>query len=786
MKRILTFILFLGLGYLGCSDAGDDSNTDINALKDISLEDTAVISDALTDIPDVSPADTGSDEGLPDSGFDSGTDITEISDDAGPFDVTADTGGSDIVTEDISVSDIFDTGINDVSGDSAVTDIYEDVIVADEGGGDTDTLQDFGPADIADAGDTQDTGSSLTPPVLKLITASPSPETTVKIGGSANDGTTIYIFKNKDCSVKPVLILPTSSFNSAGADVTVTAGSTTYFSAYVSNGLVNSACSNFVTYVHHNNAYWYISFFDDFKGPQSGEDPECYNIPPQCIGEYLSGLYECPQTEVHSGLSALNKCNWTILRQPNWMAMEYGPVKNGTNGFTPLEVSVAPNTDNGILILSANAYKWDGTKLNVANLTTEEKNCLSQPQSNWLLHENNLPDCRNVVNYNCVWEKNTLNCPVMAGAVYSKKFSSYKTGNTEVKKERGFIQEYGRWEVRAKLPSGMGSFPAHWLLPQSGSWPERGEIDIMEADRYAKESYQTYHTGYCEGSPKPYYPDHQDCTNNGGQRYHLAQGGRLALRSGSFADDYHIFTAEWSKDRIDFYTDNVLVLSINTGDMSYGSFTDYYRYAGQARPMNIPFGEFFIILNQTVHNDSYGNISPLSFITQMHKIDYVKVFDMCSSPSDFCKDGFYFDGNDGYCYPSDSSGMQKAYKSPCRERSQLIPEPQPLNTQLFYNCTNPCPYGGWSDGSNCQIFNSPFGREVFFYPDETGNLYYITDGSPNGNCTDTVNGVTFPVGYFDGANCYLDKTLSALHGKYFRWGSPKPTAFYYKPFCKFE
>lgn len=42
---------------------------------------------------------------------------------------------------------------------------------------------------------------------------------------------------------------------------------------------------------------------------------------------------------------------------------------------------------------------------------------------------------------------------------------------------------YGRVEVRAKLPSGRGTWPAIWMLPTSkdyGGWPSGGEIDIME------------------------------------------------------------------------------------------------------------------------------------------------------------------------------------------------------------------------------------------------------------------------------------------------------------------
>ena len=39
---------------------------------------------------------------------------------------------------------------------------------------------------------------------------------------------------------------------------------------------------------------------------------------------------------------------------------------------------------------------------------------------------------------------------------------------------------YGFYEVRARLPCGRGAWPAIWLLPSDGKWPDAGEIDVME------------------------------------------------------------------------------------------------------------------------------------------------------------------------------------------------------------------------------------------------------------------------------------------------------------------
>ncbi|KQU55790.1 glycoside hydrolase [Sphingomonas sp. Leaf339] len=55
---------------------------------------------------------------------------------------------------------------------------------------------------------------------------------------------------------------------------------------------------------------------------------------------------------------------------------------------------------------------------------------------------------------------------------------------------------YGFYEIRAKLPCGRGSWPAIWMLPTGGTWPDQGEIDIMEMVGWNPEVvHATVHSG---------------------------------------------------------------------------------------------------------------------------------------------------------------------------------------------------------------------------------------------------------------------------------------------------
>ena len=193
--------------------------------------------------------------------------------------------------------------------------------------------------------------------------------------------------------------------------------------------------------------------------------------------------------------------------------------------------------------------------------------------------------------------------------------ASYTSGRVHSDGKGDFL--YGRFEVRAKLPAGKGSWPAIWMLPSdpfryattceegvdwqgSGTcdaWPNSGEIDIME------------HVGYQMG--------HIHGTVHNEAYYWLKweqRKGRILIDD--VDKDFHVYALEWTPERIDAFVD----------DSHY--FTYINEHSGwQVWPYDQPF---HVILNIAVGGAwgrSGGGIDDDIFPVQM-LVDYVRVYDL--------------------------------------------------------------------------------------------------------------------------------------------------------------
>ena len=113
---------------------------------------------------------------------------------------------------------------------------------------------------------------------------------------------------------------------------------------------------------------------------------------------------------------------------------------------------------------------------------------------------------------------------------------------------------YGKVEVVAKLPKGDWLWPAIWMMPEDsvyGTWPQSGEIDIMEARGNAR----PFPGGRNQvGSTLHWGP------NQNSDAYWRTLGTYTFPRS-DFADDFHTFGFEWSEKYMFMYLDSRLLVS---------------------------------------------------------------------------------------------------------------------------------------------------------------------------------------------------------------------------------
>jgi beta-glucanase (GH16 family) len=156
--------------------------------------------------------------------------------------------------------------------------------------------------------------------------------------------------------------------------------------------------------------------------------------------------------------------------------------------------------------------------------------------------------------------------------------------------------QYGKVEARMKLPRGQGMWPAFWMLgadfPTVG-WPESGEIDVME--------FRGQEPGTVIGSLHgPGY--------SGGS----ALSRRYSPAATRFDNSFHVFTVEWTPERIDWFVDGTRYFGVRREDVPG-------RWAFD-RPFNV-------ILNLAVGGNFVGPPNEFTPFPQSMVVDWVRVYE---------------------------------------------------------------------------------------------------------------------------------------------------------------
>lgn len=156
---------------------------------------------------------------------------------------------------------------------------------------------------------------------------------------------------------------------------------------------------------------------------------------------------------------------------------------------------------------------------------------------------------------------------------------------------------YGRFEIRAKLPTGNGTWPAIWMLPtdwEYGGWPASGEIDIMENVGYDPATIV--------GSA------HTEAYNHAINTHKNAE-----INCPDCFGDFHVYALEWEENEYRIYLDDTLYFTfVNEG-------TGYKAW---------PFDKRFHLLINLAVGGNWGGQKGIddSLFPHIFEIDYVRVY----------------------------------------------------------------------------------------------------------------------------------------------------------------
>lgn len=235
------------------------------------------------------------------------------------------------------------------------------------------------------------------------------------------------------------------------------------------------------------------------------------------------------------------------LPDPEKWTYEYGFVRNNEAQFYTRERSENARVEKGMLIIEARKEKWKNPGYN--------------------------PD---------------------SARVRDREFAEYTSASITTRGKASWT--CGRFEVRAKLPSGRGTWPAIWMLGEDRArgWPACGEIDIME--------FVGYQPGVIHANVHTAKYNHVRKNN---------KGDKLNVPDAS--EQFHVYVVEWYPTHMDFFVD----------DQKYFTFKN--EGTGEdAWPFDKPE---YLILNLAI-GGSWGGSKGIddSIFPQALQIDYVRVY----------------------------------------------------------------------------------------------------------------------------------------------------------------
>lgn len=184
-----------------------------------------------------------------------------------------------------------------------------------------------------------------------------------------------------------------------------------------------------------------------------------------------------------------------------------------------------------------------------------------------------------------------------------REYIEYTSSSLTTRRSFSFL--YGRLEVRAKIPTAGGAWPAIWLLGKDMPWPSCGEIDVME---------------YYRIKDVPHILANAAWGNN--QQYSAVWNSKaipfshFTDKDPKWAEKFHVWRMDWNSEAIKIYLDDELLNDIPLSQTVNGSIGQHLN------PFMRPQ---YLLLNLAIGGDNGGKIDNEA-LPMKYEIDYVRVY----------------------------------------------------------------------------------------------------------------------------------------------------------------
>ena len=158
--------------------------------------------------------------------------------------------------------------------------------------------------------------------------------------------------------------------------------------------------------------------------------------------------------------------------------------------------------------------------------------------------------------------------------------------------------KFGRFEMRGRIDTRAGLWPAFWTLGIEGPWPSNGEIDIMEYYRGVLLANAAWAT------EKRWVPKWDDIKKP-----------ITEFNDPNWSEKFHIWRMDWDTDSIKLYVDDMLLNQV-----------DLTQTINKDEEGKNPFHQpHYIILNLAIGGKAGGDPSNTKFPAKF-EVDYVRIY----------------------------------------------------------------------------------------------------------------------------------------------------------------